>query len=423
MGETPPAAPMGGATETTRPRSDTRRADAEISLTVPRGRWRGLAAAVGDQPSVWGWGGAVPGNLKLGLQTDVLWTDNIAFDLNSRARDDAVIEVSPILGLDIGDPPAPGGFGAGSPASEYHAGLVYAPAFHHLLRADNTAVLHHFFSEAGRVTEINRWSLRLDYDERVLASSDDTSPEDAYTELEAGGLFEHHFTPKTSLRASLTYRDISTGDGFSDRSTWAGDLTAEWAATAKTTLGLGAALGHIRFDRDGAGTQDYQQALAVFRWRPSAKLSLTSTAGLERRAFDGAVARSAEFSPILAAAAQWQAAERTRFHARVRVTNEPSIVEAGAMFQEARVSMGAAHDFSARWYATGDLQHITRDYDSGHVETEPGARLAVGFRQDTDPAANRLNIEFYVHFRRRERDDIPESADRSQAGLRITRYF
>ena len=334
-----------------------------------------------------------------------------------------MIEISPILGLDIGDPAEPSAFGTRSLSSEYHAGLLYAPTFHHLVRADNTEVLHHFFSEAGRVTEINRWSLRLDYDERVLASSDDTSPEDAYTELEAGGLFEHRFSPKTSLRASLTYRDISTEGGFADRSSWAGDLIAEWAATAKTAIGLGAAMGHIRFDRDEAGTQDYQQALAVLRWRPSAKLSLTSTAGVERRAFSGEVERGAELSPVLAAAALWQAAERTRLQARIRVGNEPSVVEPGALIQEVRANLGLAHDFSARWYATGDLQYVNRDYDSGHEESEPGARIAVGFRQDPDRAANRLNIELYLQLRARERDDLPESASRSQAGLQITRYF
>jgi hypothetical protein len=362
--------------------------------------------------------------VKLGLQTDVLFTDNIAFDLNSRARSDGIIEIAPILGLDIGDPPDPAAFGTRSLFGAHHASVLYAPAFHHLLRADNTEVLHHFFSEAGRVTEINRWQIRLAYDERVLASSDDTSPEEAYTELEAGALFEHRFTPKTSLRAALTWRDISTEAAVTDRSTLAGDLTAEWAATAKTSLGVTAVLGHMDFDRDEAGAQDYQQALALFRWRPSAKLSLTSTAGIERRAFeDGPAARGAELSPVIAMAMQWQAAERTRVHVRARVADEPSVVEAGALYQEVRVSAGLVHDFSARWYAAGDVQYLSRDYDTGREETEPGARLAVGYRQDREQAANRLNVELYIHVRARERSDIPESASRSQAGLRITRYF
>ena len=35
-----------------------------------------------------------------------------------------------------------------------------------------------------------RLSFRLDYDERILSSSDDTSPEDTFTLLEVASLFE-----------------------------------------------------------------------------------------------------------------------------------------------------------------------------------------------------------------------------------------
>jgi hypothetical protein len=420
-GASAPIVPQTEVAATTRPASARRPAVADEGLTMLRRRWRMTATTPGGQPSTWGLSGDVSVNLSLGLESEVFYSDNLAFAPNDQASGATVFEISPILRIDAGDPQD--GSGSASRLSEYYAGLLYVPTLHHVIDEGSTEYLQHFFSEVGRMTELSRVSFRLDYDERIGSSSDITSPEDTYTLLEASSLLEYRFTPKTMLRTKGTYREITVADSFSDRSTWIGEAALEWAATAKTTAGLGTEIGHIAFDQAGVGTQDYQQALFIFRWRPTAKLSFSSRAGAERRAFDARPSRGTHVSPVAAAVLQWQAAEKTRVSARLRVGNEPSIVEQGALFQEVRFATDLVHDISAHWYTSGELQITGRDYDTGLSETEPGARLAVGFREDPDKMSNHLNIELYFQWRRRVRSGISLDADRSHIGLQVTKYF
>lgn len=432
IGETPPLrsptlvesalfAPSGNATGISRPAAMPYRRDTDLGLTVQRRRWRSLSPIAGGQPQTWGLAGPVPVQMSLGLQAETFYTDNIASERNELAQGGTVLELSPILRLDLGDVPF-GGTSA-SRLSEYYAALLYVPTLHYLVEEDDTQHLQHFFSQFGRSTEMSHLSLRLDYDERIVSSSDDTSPEDTYTVLEASPAFDYHFTPKTMLRTRLTYREITVADGISDRNTWTGETGVEWAASAKTTLGLGTELGYLQFDDEAAGSQDYQQVLVVLRWRPSAKVNVYSRAGVERRSFDKTPAKDTLYSPVAAAAVQWLATEQTRVSARFRVGNEPSIVEHGALFQDVRFGTEVLHDLSTHWYVAGEVQLISRDYDTGRREIEPATRLTLGFRENPEPGANHLNVEFYLHWRQRERRDEPETADRTQVGLQVTKYF
>lgn len=384
-----------------------------------RRRWRTVAATPGGQPYTWGLSGDVSANFSLGLQSEIFYTDNVGFASNDQAREATVLEISPILRIDMGDPHD----GAASRLSEYYSGLLYVPTLHHLVDNGNTEYLHHFFSEMGRMTELSRVSFRLDYDERISSSSDNASPEDTFTLLEAASLLEYHFTAKTMLRTKATFRDITTEAASSDRTTWIGEVALEWAATAKTTVGLGTEIGHIEFDQAADGAQNYQHALFAFRWRPTAKLSFFSRAGAEWREFDGTSPRDTHISPVAAAALQWQAAEKTRVNTRFRVGNEPSIVEQGALFQEIRASTEIVHDFSAHWYSSSEIQFTGRDYDTGRRETEPGVRLAVGFREGPDKMFSHVNVELYYQWRGRMRSDISQDADRTHIGLQVTKYF
>ena len=420
-GASAPLVQQNDAAATTRPASARRPTVADEGLTTLRRRWRTTATTPGGQPSTWGLSGEISADFSVGLQSEIFYSDNLAFAPNDEARGATVFEISPILHVNVGDP-QDGSSGA-SRRSEYYAGLLYVPTLHHLIDDETTEYLQHFFGELGRMTEISRVSFRLDYDEQISSSSDITSPEDTYTLLETSLLLEYHFTPKTMLRTKGTYREITVADGFSDRSTWIGEAALEWAATAKTTAGLGTEIGHIVFDQAGVGTQDYQQALFIFRWRPTAKLNFFSRAGAEWREFDGTPSRDTHISPVAAAVLQWQAAEKTRVSARLRVGNEPSIVEQGALFQEVRFATDVMHDFSAHWYTSGEIQITGRDYDTGLRETEPGARLAVGFREDPEKMFNHLNIELYFQWRRRVRSGISQDADRTHIGLQVTKYF
>lgn len=409
--EGPAASPPAGA----RPPSA-----GDTGLTTQRRRWRSVASP-GGHPYLFG----MPGDaarLSLGLQSDIFYTDNIEYDCNNRAVGAAILEISPVVRLDVGDP-ADGSSVASRP-SKYHGGFLWVPTLHHTIEDGTTEYVHHFFSEIERMTEITRISLRLDYDERILASSDDASPEETFTQLEASTLFEYHFTPKTKLGTKATYRDIVVEDDFSNRRLFLGEAILEWAATAKTSLGVGTEIGHIRFEEEDAGTQDYQQALVIFRWRPTQKLALYSRAGAEWREFEGgSTPRDTRLTPVVAASLQWQMQEKTRVSARASVRNEPSIVEEGALYQEIRFATELEQDLSAHWYASAEVMIVERDYDSGHREIEPGAALAIGFREHPERSQSHLNVELYVQWRERQRSDVAQVADRTQIGLRVTKFF
>lgn len=405
----------------TRSVSARRQAAPDIGLTVQRRRWSSLATASGLQPMTWGMKGDVSAQLSLGLQSELFYTDNIKYSANSGAVGATVFELTPIIRLDVGDPQE-GAMSQGR-LSSYYAGLLYVPTVRRLLETREQKVLQHFFGEIGRLTEITRISLRLDYDERILSSSDDTSLEDTYTLLEASGLLEHHFTPKTMLRTKLTCRDISVDGGLANRLVWIGEAGLEWAATAKMTVGLGTELGLIEFERSGLGSQNYQQALLLGRWKPTAKINVTARVGPEWRDFNGGTPKAMQITPVGAVALQWLATENTRINTRLRVGNEPSIVQQGALFREYRLGSEIMHDLGIHWYLSTELQFVRRNYDSGRRESEPVTRLLLGYRESPDRAASRLNIEFYVQWRERKRHGNFEAADRSQIGLQVTKFF
>jgi len=404
-----------------RPVSTRRQGQADIGLTTQRRRWSNLASTSGSQPMTWGIAGDVSAQLSVGLQSELFYTDNIKYTANSSAIGATVFELTPIIRLDIGDPQE--GAMSSSRLSSYYTGILYVPTVRRLLEDGEQKILQHFFGEIGRLTDITRISLRLDYDERILSSSDDTSLEDTYTLLEASGLLEYHFTPKTMLRSKLTYRDITVEDGLANRLIWIGEEALEWAATAKITIGLGTELGLIQFERAGLGSQNYQQALLLGRWKPTAKLNMSARAGLEWRDFDGGTPKTMQLTPVGAVALQWLATEKTRISTRLRVGNEPSIVQQGALFREYRLGAEMMHDLSSQWYLSGDLQYVRRNYDSGRRESEPVTRLLLGYRESPDRAASRLNVELYVQWRQRKRHGNFEAADRSQVGIQVTKFF
>ncbi len=419
--EVSPLFPAAEAVAVTRPASLRRLADPDADMTLQRRRWRGFASSSGLPPSTGSVGGDGALQLSLGLQSEVLYTDNISFVSNDRAVGDTIFELAPIIRLNLGDPQA--WIGGPSRLSKYYADLLYVPTLHLLINEEITERPQHFLGEVGRVSEVSRVLLRLDYDERLLSSTEDSSPEDTFTLLEASGLLEYRLTPKTTLKARGTYRDITVGEGFSNRSAWIGEFGADWAATMKSKLGLGTEIGHILFDQAATGVQNYQQALLTFEWKPTVKLSLTSRVGVEWREFERTLPRAGETTPVAVAALRWQAQEKTLISARLRLSNEPSIIEQGALYQELRLGPDVTHDWSPHLYTTSELQFIRRLYDTGRRDFEPTTRIALGYRQDADKQLNRFNLELFWQWRRRVRNDDVGDADRTQVGVRVVRYF
>ena len=120
----------------------------------------------------------------------------------------------------------------------------------------------------------------------------------------------------------------------------------------------------------------------------------------------------------------WQATEKTRINLRLRVHNEPSVIAQGSLYRAVRFGSDITHDFGVHYYTTMETTVIRRHYDTGRRDWEPMVRVVLGYRDDNDKLHNRTNIELFLQWHERLRNDLP-NADvmRTQAGVQLTRYF
>lgn len=418
-----PLPPAGEAVAVTRSSSTRKSANPDADLTVQLRRWQTVASAAGSQPYTWGVSGDVAARVALGVQSALFFTDNIYFQTPNRAREETMFEISPVIKLDLGDPQA---WLNSMPTkqSEYYASLLYVPTFYYHLGEEVDDYAQHFLGEAGRMNEISRVMLRLEYDERLLISSENTSPEENYTLLDASALVERRFATRFTLRGKFGYKQVEVLPATANRSTLTGEIGAVLEISPKTKAGLGAEMGHVMFEQDALGTQDYQQAFFTLDWRPTPKIGLTTRTGLEWRQFNRLPSRPAKTSIVTQTGFFWQPSDKTRFNLFLRVANQPSVLALGSLYREIRFGPDFAHDFTPHLYSTGEIVMARRRYDTGRLDWEPMGRLAFGWREDPDKAHNRLNVEFFFQWHRRERSDLANAdVQRSQVGVQLTKFF
>jgi hypothetical protein len=415
--------PGGEAVAVTRSTSSRRSANPDADPTVQLRRWQSIASSTGAQPYIWGWDDDVAARIAVGVQTTLFYTDNIYFQPPGRTKEETMFEISPVIKLDLGDPQ---GWltGTSSRQSEYYASLLYVPTFYYHIGEEVDDYAQHFLGEVGRVNEISRAVLRLEYDERILASSENTSPEENYTLLDASALLERRFATRFTLRGKAGYKQVEVLPETANRSTIMGELSGVWELSPKTKLGLGVEVGHVMFEQGVLGTQDYQQAFFTIDWRPSPKMGFSTRTGLEWREFNRLPARPMKTSIVTQTALYWQPSDKTRFNFVLRVANSPSVLAQGSLFREIRFGPDFTHDFTPHLYTTGEFLIARRRYDSGRLDWEPMGRLALGWREDTDKAHNRLNVELYLQWHRRERSDLANAdVQRTQVGVQVTKFF
>lgn len=415
--------PDGEAVAITRSRSSRRAANPDADLTVQLRRWQGVASSAGLQPYTWGIEGDASARVSLGLLSSLFYTDNVNFTTDNLKQEEVIFELSPIIKIELGDPSAALS-SKDNQHSEYYASMVYLPTFYYHLKDETDDYAQHFLWEAGRVNEVSRSLVRLDYDERILASSENTMPETNYTLLDASALTDYRVTQRTLLRGKATYRKISVSQAITSRAEWVGDLSFLWDYSPKTRMGLGVEAGHILYDAGFLGSQNYQQALVILEWKPSQKIGLTTRTGTEWRQFERQPSKSPAVSLVTLTTMYWQATDKTRLNMRFRVANQPSVVAMGALYREIRFGPELIHEFNTHYYAASELQVIRRHYDSGRRDWEPFGRVAIGYRDDDDKARNRINIELFLQWHRRERNDLPDATlQRIQTGIQVTRFF
>lgn len=414
--------PNGEAVAITRSASTRRSANPDADPMVQLRRWQSVASSAGMQPYTWGFSD-VGARVALGVQSALFYTDNLFFQPPGRTKGQTMFEISPIIKVDLGDPQ---GWisGANSKQSELYSSLLYVPTFFYHLNDGVDDYAQHFLGEIGRVNEVSRTVLRVDYDQRKLASSENTSPEENFTMLDASGLQEYKLTPFTLIRGKATYRHLTLGQNASGREHWIGELSLVHEISPKTKVSVGSEIGHITFDEKALGSQSYQQALFTLDWKPTLKVGLTTINGMEFREFTRPISRDMMVSYVSNSALFWQATEKTRLNLRLRVHNEPSVLAQGSLYRAVRFGPDFAHDFSVNYYTTFESTIIRRHYDTGRRDWEPMLRLALGYRDDIDRQHNRTNLEVFFQWHQRSRNDIPNAnVMRSQVGVQLTRYF
>ena len=359
--------------------------------------------------------------LSIGLQADISHTDNLANAQRSLAVEDVIMELRPILQLDVGSPPA--GRTADALSTEYYARLRYAPTLHTLLDAGTARTLQRVSGEIGRASPVLTSSVRFEYDENIFGARGNDTVEESTTVTEVSPSLEYNLSAKTALRAEGTWRRIAPQDSITQRSEYILETGVACAATVKTTLGAGMEFGHIRFDQAQFGSQNYEQLFGTMAWLASPKIRFQTRAGVELREFDTPAPKPLRVSPVATAFVNWFPDERTQFNAGLLVRNQPSVSQTGATFQEIRFGADARHRLAENFYVRGEAAIFRRAYDTGAREIEAVLRPAFGFHTHTSRLFDSLNVELYYQFRRLDSNRPGADRDRNIFGIETTLYF
>lgn len=414
-------APLPVAPVVVSPTAGRQREEVYVPLALRRLRQRNFAFGTSRDAFTIRAPGGVLAQLSLGVQTEFRATDNVNSAPSTTALSDEILDVTPIARLSIGGVPGLQPERSTDPAPYLDA--LYAPTSHQLLRGGTYAFLQHLLVQAGRATPVAHTGVRFAYDENTFASSSDSSAEENYNVLETGPVIDYRMSAKTAVHFRGDYRRITLDDASGNRSELAGDARLDCELSVKTTAGIGAAAGHITFDRTDFGTQDYWQGFVTLVWKATEKLSFRTQAGVELREFTRALPKADHVSPVAVAVLDWRATERTRVAAAFRVQNQPSVEQSGSLFRETKFAFEAQHDISASFYARAELEYARRAYDTGRLETEVTVRPAVGYQLVSGAAFDSVKLEVFYQFRRHWHSGAGGDYDRNQAGVQLTAFF
>lgn len=392
-----------------------------VPFALRRSRLRNLAPAGPREAFTLRTSAGVLAQLSLGVQTEIRASDNASSAPEPFARADTFLEITPIAHLTAGGPPDLHEEAAPEPALYLDA--LYAPTSHQLLRAGEEHFLQHLIVRAGRATPVSHVGARVTYDENLFAVGGDSSAEETFTLFEIEPVLEYRPSVKTTLHARGDYREIILEQPGGDHTELTGDAGLDCELSAKTTLGLAVAAGHIEFAEPLFGAQDYRQGAVVLAWKATPKVTVRAQAGVEQREFERPVPKAAVVSAVAVAVLEWRPDERTRVAAAYRVQNLPSVVQGGALFRETKWALEAQRDLGVSFYASAEAAHTGRRYDTGRDETELTLRPAVGYHLVAGAMLDSVKIELFYQFRHHWNHGAGGDYSRNQAGVQMTVYF
>ena len=404
----------------------------EIPAGFERHPTRNLAPVQGSSPFTLRDTSAedVQAQLSLSLQMD-LWHDD---DLDNAPRplaiEGTVAEYTPSLQLNIGSIPAsqnevgdiPGARADLSLEAENYLQLQYLPTIYDRLDAGTSRTLQRILGEAGRANALLTTAVHFEYDENLVLASDSISSEDTYTLLEISPVIAYSPSAKTSLWAQGFYRRITVEDSTSSRNEYVLDSGIDCETSVKTSVGIGAEAGHITFDDPEFATQDYQQGYLVWTWKPTTKITFRTRTGVELREFADQ-SKPNRASLVTNTVLNWQPDEQTRVNFGIRVQNQPSVTQNGALYQDVRIAADVRHEFGWNLYVRGELSIDHRNYDSGLTQMDIVFRPAVGYHTEVGRLFDSVNIEVYYQRQQSYSNQVNSNFDRNVFGLQSTIYF
>jgi len=394
----------------------------EIPVGFERHPTRNLTPAQGTAPFTLRNTSAddVQTQLSLSLQTDVRHDDDFDNAPRPLAVTADIAEYRPSLQLNIGSIPGPRN--EQSLESENYLQLQYLPTIFNRLDTGTSRTFQRIIGEAGRANALATTALHFEYDENLVVTSDTTSPEDTYTLLEVAPLMSYSPSAKTALVAQAFYRRITLQNSTSNRTEYVLDLGINWETSAKTNVGIGTELGHITFDDPEFATQDYQQGYLAWAWKPTATITFQTRVGMELREFANQ-SKPNRTSPITTTVLNWQPNQQTSVSFGIRVQNQPSVSQIGALVQEVRIAADVRHEFGWNLYVRGEISIDHRNYDSGLTQTDVVFRPAFGYHTEVSRLFDSLNIEVYYQYQQRYSDQLDSNFGRNIFGLQSTIYF
>lgn len=354
------------------------------------------------------------------LQTEFRYDDNLTDLPRPRAIAGTIAEYTPSLQLRIGG--TPGVRDEHSVESDYYLQAQYLPTIYERLDAGTARTLQRTIWQAGRATALSIADVRLEYDQNLLGASDSDSPEDTYTLLEISPTLIYFPSAKTSLHAQGFYRRITIQDSTTDRNEYVFDAGIDCETSVKATIGVGTELGYIHFDNSEFAAQTYQQCYLAWTWRPTLKVTFQTRIGGEVREFANG-SKSDRVTPVTNTVLNWRPDERTSVDFGLRVRNQPSVSETGALFQEIRAAADYRREIGWHLYFRGELYLDHRDYDSGETALDTVFRPAIGYHTDVGRLFDSLNIELYYQRQHTCSNQRDSSYDRNMLGLQSTIYF
>ena len=249
--------------------------------------------------------------LSLKLDTGWDYDDNLGSSGSGTSQSANSFFVRPILGISIGQE-----------LSSLFFRLNYSPEFRYYEDHVSKNTINHYLGTSFTIAG-SRSRITGTISANISASYD--------------------ISDKTKVGLELT-PDLSSYQSLDSYQRYAGSAFADYALTAKTSLGLGLTYEHTAVDL--GPNQDAYGANIRLGWNSNRKLSINGVFGPQWRYFDGV--DGARLNYNLGLALDYKATDKTALSANIYRRTNPSVTNVGQSYDSTGVSFGITETVTSR---------------------------------------------------------------------------